>query len=147
MHVGTVDCLKWFFFLLWLLVSDCGYRKDKTSFWNHLHLSPVRSATGEVHYITVTLFIEELIGICLKITSYCSGSDRMSILFGASRIDAFQTVKLDTRGPHLLSLFEVLECGYHQDVEWLDCGFNHIVNPGMEFNSTLLNTTWILTAH
>jgi hypothetical protein len=36
-------------------------------------------------------------------------------------------------------LFEVLECGYHQDVEWLDCGFNHIVNPGMEFNSTLLN--------
>lgn len=113
------------------MVSDCGYRKDKTSFWNHLHLSPVRSATGEVHYITVTLFIEQLIGICLKITSYCSGSDRMSILFGASRIDALQTFKLDTRVPHLLSLFEVLECGYCQDVEWLDCGFNHIVNPAI----------------
>jgi hypothetical protein len=30
-----------------------GYRKDKTPFWNHLHLSPVRSAGGEVLDATV----------------------------------------------------------------------------------------------
>jgi hypothetical protein len=36
-----------------LFIFVYGYRKDKTPFWNHLHLSPVRSAGGEVLHATV----------------------------------------------------------------------------------------------
>ncbi|CAK9867075.1 unnamed protein product [Sphagnum jensenii] len=40
-------------------VRILNYRKDKTSFWNHLHLSPVRSATGEVaFYVGVQLAMD-----------------------------------------------------------------------------------------
>ncbi|CAK9869389.1 unnamed protein product [Sphagnum jensenii] len=40
-------------------VRILNYRKDKTPFWNHLHLSPVRSAGGEVaFYVGVQLAVD-----------------------------------------------------------------------------------------
>lgn len=36
------------------------FRKDNTTFWNHLHVAPVRSATGKVaYYVGVQLDVSD----------------------------------------------------------------------------------------
>nr|AML76406.1 putative LOV domain-containing protein [Diphyscium foliosum] len=41
-------------------VRILNYRKDKTPFWNHLHVAPVRSATGKIaYYVGVQLDVSE----------------------------------------------------------------------------------------
>nr|AML76464.1 putative LOV domain-containing protein [Plagiomnium insigne] len=48
-------------------VRILNYRKDKTPFWNHFHVAPVRSATGKVaYYVGVQLDVSDVAEIPMR---------------------------------------------------------------------------------
>ncbi|CDP00284.1 unnamed protein product [Coffea canephora] len=67
-------------------VHILNYRKDKTSFWNFLHISPVRNATGKVAYF-----------VGVQISSSCNSQGKQGLSPAMEHLSVVGAVKVAVR--------------------------------------------------
>nr|AML79140.1 putative LOV domain-containing protein [Centella asiatica] len=68
-------------------VCILNYRKDNSSFWNYLHISPVRNASGKITYF-----------VGVQIDASCKNLDRQSLSPEMRHLSAVGAVKVAVRG-------------------------------------------------